>query len=202
MVLGMVFAATIVGCSDNTADEASSETDPTTPTSTSSSSSTAASASTASSSSTSSAPEASTTDAVDQETTVATEPTSTTPPTTGQIVRPGDIGTFTSPSGNIACNMSTAGGVSCWIGEKQWTIDESSEPDCEFDFGNAVDVTDAGVSFPCYSDFGWDRDGPVLAYGDRMVVGEFSCTSAENGVTCANQDEVGFRVARAEVVVF
>ena len=120
----------------------------------------------------------------------------------GQLLTPEGVGGFTSPSGNIACNLSTFG-VSCWIGDKEWEIEQPQGEFCdESDWGNAVDVNTDIVYFPCYTDFGWPIDAEPLAYGDRMRVGEFECLSAEQGVTCTNGSGDGFRLSRSEVIVF
>ena len=123
--------------------------------------------------------------------------------TAGQTLTPDGVGEFTSPSGNIACNISQFG-ASCWIGEKEWSIEQPThDPFCaESDWGNAVDVIAEGTFFSCYTDFGWPIDAEPLAYGDRMRVGEFECASAENGVTCTNAVGQGFRVSRATVNTF
>ncbi len=116
-----------------------------------------------------------------------------------EVIRPGDFGSFTSPSGNIACSMSVEFGASCFILEQQWTIEQPSGPDCaESDWGSAVDLTATGVSYPCYTDLAWDLGAPALAYGSRMEVGEISCTSRRSGMTCENASG-GFEMARAQL---
>ncbi len=134
-------------------------------------------------------------------TSVTTSPAGTTAEEPSQVFQPGDVGAFTSPSGNIACVMAVETGVSCYIAEKNWTIDQPDDPFCEeSDWGNAVDVTAAGVEFPCYTDFAWNPGADVLAYGDRMEVGPFGCTSRESGVTCDNGSD-GFELARRQVKI-
>lgn len=119
------------------------------------------------------------------------------------VLTPGDRGSFTSPSRNITCSMSADFGVSCWISEKQWTTTAAPGPGCEdADFGNAIDVTGAGVMWPCYTDFAWDPGAPPLMYGEAMQVGDFQCESAETGVTCRNGSSEGFRLARAAITTF
>jgi hypothetical protein len=117
------------------------------------------------------------------------------------IIEPGDVGFFTSPSGNIACNMSVEFGASCWISEKAWEIEQpTDDPDCAiFDWGNAIDVNADGVFWPCYSGMDWPLTADPLAYGDRMRVGQFECLSARDGVTCRNGAGDGFRLARSAV---
>jgi hypothetical protein len=112
---------------------------------------------------------------------------------------------FTSPSGNIACLVTDAfiERVSCWIGDKDWTIDQPDDPDCaDADWGNAVDLGTDGPSFPCYTDFIWVPDADPLDYGLTVAVGEFRCESARTGVTCTNGDGRGFTLARAAVDLF
>ena len=41
---------------------------------------------------------------------------------------------------------------------------------------------------------------PVLPYGATSTVGQYTCTSATNGVTCAGPRGVGFRLAREALV--
>ncbi len=143
-------------------------------------------------------------------TTATTAAPTTAAPTTA-ITRPpqptlldgGDSYAFTSPSGNIACVMSSSAGASCWIGEKDWTIDQPDGPFCEeSDWGNAVDVAADGPFFPCYTDFSWDPTAAALGYGQAVQVGAFRCESAEAGVTCRNGAGSGFRVRRASVDLF
>ncbi|MEM7325528.1 MAG: DUF6636 domain-containing protein [Actinomycetota bacterium] len=121
----------------------------------------------------------------------------------GQTIEVDGAGGFTSPSGNIACNISSSG-ASCWIGEKTWQIEQPThDPFCaESDWGNAIDVSADGILWPCYTDFGWPIDAEPLAYGDTMQAGEFSCTSAEDGVTCTNGVGQGFRLARSTFAIF
>ena len=122
--------------------------------------------------------------------------------TAGVVLEPGPTGTFRSPSGNILCLMQQEL-TSCWIGEKQWSIDQPAEPECaEADWGDAIEVSTVEVRWPCYTDFIYDPAADILDYGEAMVVPGFRCDSARAGVTCLNQAGQGFRLAKAEVVVF
>lgn len=133
------------------------------------------------------------------------ETTAGPPPSTtgaGSVLEPGDVGAFASPSGNILCVMSQTA-ASCWISDKNWTIDQPDAPECaESDWGNAIDVAADGVTWPCYTDFIYDPDAAALAYGDAMVVGEFRCDSDRTGVTCRNASGQGFTLARAAAQIF
>ena len=130
---------------------------------------------------------------------------------TPELFRPetidgGESFTFTSPTGNIACVMSDfAGfGVSCWIGDKDWEIEQpTDDPFCaESDWGNAVDVAADGTSFPCYTDLAWDLQADALPYGLVVELGPYRCQSAEGGVACQNDSGQGFVVNRSEVIRF
>ncbi len=135
-----------------------------------------------------------------------TAPTTAAPATAAPTTADGTIfraesASFTSPSGNIACSLSSSGGASCYIAEKQWTIEQPAGCD-DGDFGNAVDLGPGGATFSCYTDFAWDLNAPPLAYGDASAAGEYICESDETGVTCTNGAGQGFKIARARVDVF
>lgn len=123
----------------------------------------------------------------------------TTEATVETTTKPLTSGSFTSPSGNIACNMHDASGVSCWISERNWEIEQPSG--CkDADWGNVIDLGTTGIEWPCYTDFGFDRDAPELPYGSSMVVGSYSCMSERTGVRCSDGRE-GFNLARAAVTI-
>lgn len=116
----------------------------------------------------------------------------------GSVIERDVDGAFTSPSGNIACLMHEASGVTCWISAKDWNIEQPDGPFCaESDWGNAIDLYATGVAWPCYTDFIWDPTADPLPYGSAMVVDQYRCDSARSGVTCFNQAGDGFNLARA-----
>ena len=119
----------------------------------------------------------------------------------GQALFPGDIGSFTSPSGNIACVMAT-GGASCWISEMDWELTEAPAGCEDADWGNALYVSADGAGPDCYTDFSWDPAAPALGYGSTMTVGDVTCTSARTGVTCLHAGGAGFLLSRGRVEVF
>ncbi|MEL6985301.1 MAG: DUF6636 domain-containing protein [Actinomycetota bacterium] len=215
-ILGLLLVA--VGCgggSDDDADDAADQSTPSTTASSDASSSTSSlvastvSASTndttGSTATTGSTTESSSTTAnstTSSSSTTTSVSTTTAPTTTEILVIEGGVHEFTSPSGNIACAMGEVL-VSCWISEKNWTIDQPDGPDCEIsDWGNAVDLTADGPGFPCYTDFGWNPSAPALAYGNAVELGSFRCDSAQTGVTCRHSSGSGFTVARAAVQLF
>ena len=88
----------------------------------------------------------------------------------------------------------------CDIGTKSW--DAPPKPaDCEFDWGPSVRLSDGGATFLCVSDTVLGA-GDVLAYGSEIRNGDFTCTSAETGVTCTNSDGSGFTLAKASYRFF
>lgn len=204
-------AASCSSDGDDTAAEGTSSvpTDGSSTTVTLAESSTTLAASTASTVSSTTTTEATTTTEVTTtEATATIETTTTTEATTAPqptLIDGGSSYSFTSPSGNIACSLTTGSGgwVSCWIGLKDWEIDQPDGPDCDIsDWGNAVDLGPDGPSFPCYTDFGWDPFADSLDYGLTVAVGEFRCESARTGVTCTNGSGQGFSLARAAVELF
>lgn len=119
----------------------------------------------------------------------------------GLILIPGTSGAFTSPSGNIACSLTETGGASCYIIDKQWTIDEP-EGCAGLDYGNALEVGPTGSAYSCYTDFSWDTTAAALPYGSAMAVGEVLCESERTGITCSHSSGAGFTVARAVSELF
>lgn len=115
-------------------------------------------------------------------------------------VRSSAPASFALPSGNIACSM-TIEGVTCTIASI--TFAPPPAQGCTGDTGDTghvVTLDARAVTFPCV-------DGPppavadagqrVLQYGSTASVGDFTCASATNGVTCTNGSGTGFRLARA-----
>lgn len=102
------------------------------------------------------------------------------------------------PSGNIACTLSDDG-VTCTIASI--TYDPPAVAGCTGETGHVIVLNDEGVAFTC-------ETGPAptvagvdvrtLAYGSDVTVGDYTCTSATNGVTCVDGDGKGFRLARAK----
>ena len=108
---------------------------------------------------------------------------------------------FQLPSGNIACTM-TADAVTCTIANKTFTTPPAAS--CTGGTVGHTVVLDAhGVSVPCVTGAAPGLAGgdvPVLPYGATSTVGQYTCTSATNGVTCTGPRGVGFRLAREALV--
>ncbi|WP_028047132.1 DUF6636 domain-containing protein [Cellulomonas sp. URHE0023] len=104
---------------------------------------------------------------------------------------------FAMPSGNIACTMSVDG-VTCTIAS--YTYAQPVVAGCTEVTGHVIVLNADGVAFSCVSGpppaVAGD-DVPELAYGKSMTVGEYTCTSATDGVQCVDGSGTGFQLARA-----
>ncbi|WP_426595143.1 DUF6636 domain-containing protein [Cellulomonas sp. McL0617] len=104
---------------------------------------------------------------------------------------------FALPSGNIACAMSTDG-VTCTIAS--FTYAPPVVPGCAEVTGHVIVLNADGVAFSCVSGpppAVAGSDVPVLDYGKSTTVGEYTCTSATDGVQCVDGSGKGFQLARA-----
>ena len=111
---------------------------------------------------------------------------------------------FTTPSGNIACQVGPTE-ARCDIRNSAWPDDTrpGRPPDCAGAFGDALAVsgTDRG-DFVCHGDtvFG---GGPTLDYGQAARVGGTVCTSRESGVECRiDATRHGFSISRTRYALF
>ncbi len=125
-------------------------------------------------------------------TTGANESGSASPSTAGQTAPAADLLGFSSPSGNIRCEISSAG-ARCDISSHTWK--PTAKPaSCESDWGQGLVVTAQGAGFVCASDSA--AGGSALAYGASVSRGDFRCLSAKDGMTCTGAGH-RFSVARA-----
>lgn len=132
----------------------------------------------------------------------------------------GDRAAFLSPSGNIACVLTTES-VTCQIFDKTFTpgageIVPDAVGSCGPAEANAMRTVAESAAWTCVSEDltsdatltagGWwepevDRDTlevdgervAVLPYGQRLQVGSVYCDSSDSGVTCANPELDGRR---------
>ena len=109
--------------------------------------------------------------------------------------------TFSAPSRNIGCTMSTAS-VRC--DAITYSYRPTTKPaSCYFAWGPSMQVTTTGKGrFRCVSDTvaGSSR---ILAYGKSTTVGRFKCTSRTTGMTCINtRNGHGFRISRTSYRLF
>ncbi len=107
-------------------------------------------------------------------------------------------GAFALPSGNIACEID-ADAATCTVAES--TAEPVTVEGCAGTAGQVLTVTAEGASTPCVQGAlpGPAAPGtPVLEYGEQTTTGDFTCASAESGVTCRHDPTgAGFTLARA-----
>ncbi len=125
-------------------------------------------------------------------------------------IEPGTAGfsSFQSPSGNIFC-LILADPESTWVrcDISDFTYAAPTQecgPDVGFHAGSVSIEAMAPASIGgCFGDTVADPSYPVLAYGQRAVGGDISCTSTESGMTCQNlASGYGFRLAKATYELF
>ena len=117
---------------------------------------------------------------------------------------------FASPSGNIACVITSSGddelvarGVRCDIDKRDWSP-PPRPADCVLDYGYGI-VLGVGeaADLLCAGDTTIGRDSEPLAYGDAITAGPLRCESAESGITCRDVESGhGFSISREAYQLF
>ena len=100
-------------------------------------------------------------------------------------------GAFYSPTKNISCELNYAGNT----GNSAYCFALVPAQNAHMDTTGAVTRCTGET---CLSNPGINT--PVLPYGTRMVLGPFSCLSAQAGVTCTITSGKGFRISSAGIV--
>jgi hypothetical protein len=107
---------------------------------------------------------------------------------------------FRTPSGNIGCYVDRSY-IRCDIG--QTAAKAPPQPaSCELDYGNAFEMGRSGRPRRiCHGDtvLGARR---VLAYGQTLRSGAFTCMSRPAGLTCRNAAGRGWFLSRERVRLF
>lgn len=140
----------------------------------------------------------------------STASSATGTPTTpaGQPHGPSGLLGFTTPSGNIACYVTSGtpgdptdpGEARCDVAEDTWNA-PPPPASCAGDWGHSVTVGPGGATLACVTDSAANDN--VVAYGTTQVRGAFSCSVAQTGVTCTDLDTGhGFAVASAQYRLF
>jgi hypothetical protein len=112
------------------------------------------------------------------------------------------VETFAAPSLNITCTIS-ADAATCGIAE----LTQKPAPDdsCGGASGYVAKVDPSGnVTQPCVGKKDQPKKAPgdtaILNYGEVKKAHDFTCTSAETGMTCvADATNTGFSIARAGI---
>ncbi|MBO1751632.1 hypothetical protein J4G33_07420 [Actinotalea sp. BY-33] len=113
------------------------------------------------------------------------------------------IEAFVLPSGNIFCEMDETSATCSII---SFTFGAVDPPEgCEGTAGNVLRI-EAGqqTTFPCVDgEVSAPADLPELDYGEASTVGQMTCQSSRNGVTCRHDESgSGFSLARAGYSLF
>jgi hypothetical protein len=136
--------------------------------------------------------------------TVASTPDAT--PSDEATAAPEVLAQFASPSGNIVCAITSAD-VSCSIA----VLNQQPAPfeGCEGTVGYRVTISaDTGkVSLPCVPADAQpqpaDAGMPKLEYTQSVTKGQFTCTSADTGMSCKDDETgKGFSIAKAGIGTF
>ena len=108
---------------------------------------------------------------------------------------------FTTPSNNIGCTFTPAGGTTVYMPR-----DGGPELVCERISPRYVTVImgpkGAVQRIDNPGEQGCCGIGPVLGYGQTWVHGPFTCQSRTTGLTCRHKDGRGFSLNRASIKVF
>ncbi len=106
---------------------------------------------------------------------------------------------FSSPSGNITCGIQD-GTVVCQIDKFTYTPPAHDCGASGWGFNFKLEASGPAFLF-CAGDV--ESGGPVLGYGQQIVVGEVHCVSREDGITCRNTASGdGFRLSEAAYTFF
>ncbi len=111
---------------------------------------------------------------------------------------------FQTPSGNIACILSDEG-ARCDIAKRDWNAPRPAGCPGQMDYGQGLTVEDGDGpgTVVCAGDTTLDPSAPVLDYGESTSVGDFTCTSEEDGVTCRDDgDNRGFFISKQAYELF
>ncbi|MEV6771883.1 DUF6636 domain-containing protein [Nocardia sp. NPDC051030] len=100
---------------------------------------------------------------------------------------------FRTPTGNIGCLVSD-GMAACEIYNYSYSA-PVKPADCYGAWGDRITVESGGTQFHCHGDRMVEATAPVLDYGSRASIGQFSCLSTVDYVECAGPGH-SFRVAR------
>lgn len=105
------------------------------------------------------------------------------------------------PSGNVYC-LTEREGIRCDIMETS-NPQPAPPPDCPVDYGKAFWLPMTGMAERlCHGDTVADPNATVFEYGQTMEFDGIVCTSAATGLECSNQSGNGFKLRRAEQLLY
>lgn len=111
-------------------------------------------------------------------------------------VEDADIESFASPSGNISCTID-AERARCAIADFDFDAGEAPEG-CAVDYGSVVVANNDGAGYSCEESPDGAPAATSLDYGKTVSAHGMTCTSSEEGMSCASDSTgKGFTLARA-----
>jgi hypothetical protein len=137
--------------------------------------------------------------------TVTAERTVTGPkaqPTTQAPARSVSEANFQSPTGNIGCVL-VAEVARCDIAKRSWSPPPRPSS-CQLDYGQGLAVGRSGkATVVCAGDTARLQGSKKLAYGTQSQVGDFTCVSRRDGMTCTNRSTGhGFQISAESYKLF
>ncbi len=106
---------------------------------------------------------------------------------------PAEGATFSSPTGNIRCALTTED-ARCDISDRAWQP-PARPASCALTWGKGLRVTATSAQPVCAG--GRVTGGAPLAYGRSVASGDFRCSSGRDGVTCQHRPSGhGFTISR------
>ena len=109
----------------------------------------------------------------------------------------GGLEGFQSPSGNIGCYVGPEG-ARCDIAEREWSAPRPQGCPSQVDSGQGLEVGQRGpAQVVCAGDTALNPEARVLAYGEEIHAGDFTCHSRQDGVECLDDgDGRGFFISK------
>jgi hypothetical protein len=112
-----------------------------------------------------------------------------------------DYAVFHTPSGNIGCGYTGAGGspkgfLRCDIGTGIKPAPKKPAS-CQLDYGSGYSMGDTGRAKGVCAGDTVLHQGKVLAYGKTWRNGGFTCASKTTGLRCTNRSGHGFFLSKA-----
>ncbi|UJA20206.1 hypothetical protein HJD18_08240 [Thermoleophilia bacterium SCSIO 60948] len=112
--------------------------------------------------------------------------------------------TFQTEDGDVSCSMGE-NELRCDVPEHDWKADPKP-PDCDFDWGDSVGVSQRGSEFLCVSDTVVDPGATRLADGESINELGYVCEYENGLLTCGYIGDgtapSGFSVSREEIELF
>jgi hypothetical protein len=99
---------------------------------------------------------------------------------------------FQNSAGNVSCNLSS-GGAACEISNRAYTISTPPPPCAQHSaWGDRFALSSSGVTIDCHNDTLHVQGEQVLADGQTLSSGTFSCTAEPSAMKCTDSSSGHF----------